>query len=42
MRAGGGLAGLIQSGTTLNKDKLVFKGVIDILDIIATDVGNCG
>ncbi|KAJ9106135.1 hypothetical protein QFC21_001277 [Naganishia friedmannii] len=41
MRSGGGLAGLAQSKTTLNKDKLGFKGVIDILDVTATDVGNC-
>ncbi|KAJ9098790.1 hypothetical protein QFC19_006267 [Naganishia cerealis] len=41
MKAGGGLNGLAQSGRTLTKDKLVFKGVVDVLDVIATDVGNC-
>lgn len=42
MKAGGGLNGLAHSGTTLTKDKLEFRGVIDILDVIATDVGNSG
>jgi hypothetical protein len=42
MKAGGGLNGLAHSGTTLSKDKLEFRGVIDILDVIATDVGNSG
>lgn len=42
MKAGGGLNGLAYSGTTLTKDKLEFRGVVDILDVIATDVGNSG
>ena len=42
MKAGGGLNGLAYSGTTFTKDKLEFRGVIDILDVIATDVGNSG
>ena len=42
MKAGGGLNGLAHSGTTLSKDKLEFRGVVDILDVIATDVGNSG
>ncbi|GHJ88511.1 hypothetical protein NliqN6_4913 [Naganishia liquefaciens] len=40
MKAGGGLNGVAHSGTTLLKDKLEFRGVVDILDVIATDVGN--
>lgn len=42
MKAGGGLNGLALSGTTFTKDKLEFRGVVDILDVIATDVGNSG
>lgn len=42
MKAGGGLNGLAHSGTTFTKDKLEFRGVVDILDVIATDVGNSG
>lgn len=35
MRGGGGLLGLAQSGAHLTKDKLSFKGMVDLLDVTA-------
>ncbi|OCF31354.1 hypothetical protein I316_06959 [Kwoniella heveanensis BCC8398] len=40
VRNGGGVAALDRSGGGGRKDKLSFKGEVDVLDIIASDVGN--
>jgi hypothetical protein len=42
MRGGGGLIGLAQSGAQLTKDKLSFRGIVDILDVVAVDTGGGG
>lgn len=42
MRGGGGLLGLAQSGAHLSKDKLSFKGIIDLLQVTATEHGGGG
>ena len=39
VKSGGGVA-VMDKG--IKKDKLVFKGAVDILDVIASDVGNGG
>lgn len=40
IKSGGGVAVMDKAGS--KKDKLSFRGTVDILDIIATDVGNGG
>jgi hypothetical protein len=40
VKSGGGVAVMDKSGT--KKDKLSFRGAVDILDVIATDVGGGG
>lgn len=35
MRGGGGLLGLAHSGAHLSKDKLSFRGIVDLLDVTA-------
>lgn len=39
LKGGGGLIGLAQSRAHLTKDKLSFKGVVDVLDVTALDIG---
>ncbi|ORY29168.1 hypothetical protein BCR39DRAFT_533070 [Naematelia encephala] len=38
VKSGGGVAVLDKNGT--RKDKLSYKGIVDVLDVIASDVGN--
>lgn len=40
VKSGGGVAILDKNGT--KKDKLSFRGIVDVLNVIATDVGNGG
>jgi hypothetical protein len=40
VKSGGGVAVIDKAGN--KKDKLSFKGIVDVLDIIATDTGNGG
>ena len=40
VRSGGGVAVMDKAGA--KKDKLSFRGIVDITDIIAVDVGNGG
>lgn len=40
VKSGGGVAVMDKAGA--KKDKLSFRGTVDILDIIATDIGNGG
>ena len=40
VKSGGGVAIIDKNGA--KKDKLTFRGVVDILDVIASDVGNGG
>jgi hypothetical protein len=42
MRGGGGLLGLAQSGAHLTKDKLSFKGIVDLFDITAVGLDGGG
>jgi hypothetical protein len=42
MRGGGGLLGLAQSGAHLTKDKLSFKGIINLLQVTAIEHGGGG
>lgn len=40
VKTGGGVAVIDKNGS--KKDKLSYRGAVDVLDIIATDVGNGG
>jgi hypothetical protein len=40
VKTGGGVAVLDKNGA--KKDKLSYRGVVDVLDVIASDVGNGG
>lgn len=40
VKSGGGVAVIDKNGA--KKDKLSYRGIVDVLDIIATDVGNGG
>jgi hypothetical protein len=40
VKTGGGISIMEKGGT--KKDKLVYRGSVDVLDVIASDVGNGG
>ncbi len=40
VKGGGGLPSLMQQGAGLRRDKLSFRGMVDILDVMAADTGD--